>query len=381
MKSRVIAVAMALIISALSQQTLYAADNEKMPAYYESAKALIEKLTARGDDTRPFTDDILVAQNYLRNAESEYKKNLSWGKLEKSAEPQVKYYAAMAELQAGIVASRLARIDQERERQRLERLTVETRGKIKVFDDKNAEIERLSAELAGKKGEAANLGKELAQLKSDKASQEATLNAAVTGLNSDVAAKASTIAELEKQLVDKNRSLETLTIAQKKTSEELQSLTAQKGAEFVDVQAKLRLSERFREMLADAGKIAPLLRFTDDRITMVYPRSRLFKVSGKGATLVPEAGQLLTGVAGLMQKYPDYRAVVNVHGSGQPAKNEDAKATDAMAKQLKGYLVEKGKLDAALVDASGAGTGTPLFPADAAVANRRVEITLLPAGK
>ncbi len=393
MKNRVIHLSLALLCSAIMAGVAAAADNIKMPEYYETARGAIERLLARGDETKPFIDDILVAQNYLRNADNEYRKNLSWGKLEKSAEPTVRYYAAMAELHAGVVASRLGKLDQEQEKGRLERLISDVKGKIRIFDDKNAEINRLSqvqeglrADLASKRDEAARLGKDIEQLKNDKAAQESALALQISGLNSDLAARGGTITDLQRQLTElkallteKEKLIESMTAAHKRTSDELQSLSAQKGAEFVDVQAKLRLSERSREMLSDAGKIANLLRFADDRLTMLYPRSSFFKVTSKGATLLPEGGTILTGLAGLLKKYPDYRAMVKVHGSGQPTKQEDVKGTEQMARQLKDYLLEKGGLPATAVEASGVGTAAPLYPADMAVANRRVEITLQPA--
>ena len=58
---------------------------------------------------------------------------------------------------------------------------------------------------------------------------------------------------------------------------------------------------------------------------------------------------------------------------GGSAKNVYPKKT--MATVIKNLLLEKGKINASLLNASGAGTLPALFPKDAGNANRRVEIT------
>jgi len=128
----------------------FAQDEDEIPAFLLKARETMGKVQARSADTKPFADDVLDAENYLKLAESEFKKNISsWSrKLKPEAEPFVRHYAAMAELKASIILSRIAKKDIDAEKARLGKSLDEVKAKIKIFDDKNIEIERLKKEVS-----------------------------------------------------------------------------------------------------------------------------------------------------------------------------------------------------------------------------------------
>ena len=80
--------------------TVCAAD-EPLPAYLQQAQNAVAQALSKGSEQPELKDDILIAQNSLRNAEAEYQKNLGWsGKLDQKAEPTVRYLADVARLQS-----------------------------------------------------------------------------------------------------------------------------------------------------------------------------------------------------------------------------------------------------------------------------------------
>ena len=132
-------------VCVLSVTSSFAAD--PLPDYILKAQSLVGQANAKSAGLSDFSDAVLIGQNYLRSAETEYKKNLSWGKVELKAEPTVRYYADMARIQASIVLSQIGKIEQEKELLRLDGLVNEVKAKLKVFDDKTAAISAMKAEL------------------------------------------------------------------------------------------------------------------------------------------------------------------------------------------------------------------------------------------
>ncbi len=359
MKKLIIFFTLLFFVALLNSQSVFAQDEGK-PAYIEKAKSSVEKLLARGAETKDFADDVLAAQNYLKLAETEYTKSLGWtGKVKEGAEPTIRHYATMAELTATVVFSRLEKINQDKERARLEKLISETKARIKIFDDKNAEIVKL-------KGDVNNLSKELALLKTDKAN-----------LSGHVDASDTKIATLEKDIAEKNKALEEL----KRVKDELKAIESQKGMEFVEVQARLRAMSKAKEFLIEVSKMGMITKASEEGVTLMLPRTAFIKATPKGPGLSSEADKNISTLSVLMQKFPEYKITLKVFGFGQPAKNENAKATEQMAKVIKDALAGKGKMNAALIEAIGAGPVSPLFPKSAAELNKRVEITFIQTGQ
>lgn len=396
-----------LVLSALFifSATQPAFADAPLPEYILSAQSLIAQASTRAGELNDFADAVLIGQNYLRNAEAEYKNNLSWGKLEKNAEPTVRYYAAMAQLQASVILSRAAKVDQEKERVRLEGQAADLKAKIKVFDDKVAEIAALKADLAKRDATIADLDKQVVGKQSEmeksaaaKKAEIEQLNAKIASLANDVSAKAALLATtetrgsdvsrelelkqkaisvLEQKVADLKKALESVKADNAKLQGDLASLAVQKGAVESQSQEQIQALNRAQQFVTEVGRLGGVIKTGADNITSIFTRASLIKASAKSVTVTPDGEKLGLALAGLLKNYQEYRAVIKVHGFGQPAKSEDATATDQMARLLREVAVGKGKLDPAAVEALGVGQSEPIYPKNNPEGNRRVEIAFV----
>ena len=364
------------LLGLCSVPVVHAAEAE-FPEYISKAQVSIGQAEAKAGQLKGYSDDVLIARNFLRNAETEYKKNLSWsGKLDEKAEPTVRYFAAMAQLQASIILSRAERIAQEKERGRLEAQAEQVRNKIKVFEDKNAEINSLKAEVAKRDTTIAALNADLAT----KSASGSSAGQRVAELTGEVQTLKWSLTTTEQKAAELGAELDRQKKGAEKANVEIAQLKAElarKGAEASQGQEQLQALNRARQFEAEVGKLGGVIRTGSDGITAIHTRASLVKSSAKSVTITPAGEKLGLALAELLRNYPEYRAVVKVHGFGQPAKSEDAAATDQMARLLREVAVGKGKLDPGAVEALGVGQADPIYPKSNPEGNRRVEITFV----
>ena len=359
----------------------YAA-NPDFPEYIIRAQTMLDQAETKAGQLNDYADDVLIGKNYLRYAESEYKNNLSWGKLDQKAEPTVRYYSEMAQLQARIILSRVEKIAQDKERSRLESQTVQLKNRIKVFEDKNAVITSLKGELGKRETAIAELNNKIASLNADLESKSATGSSAskkVAELSVEVQTLKSSLAASERKSVEIATELENQKKNVDKANAEIARLKvdlAQTGAEASKGQEQVQALNRAQQFLAEVGKLGGVLKSGADSITSIFTRASLIK-TGKNVTITTAGDKLALALAELLKNYPEYRAVVKVHGFGQPVKSEDATATDQMARLLREVTVGKGKLEPASIEALGVGQTSPVYPKSNPEGNRRVEITFL----
>jgi flagellar motor protein MotB len=359
------------------------ADEPALPDFILKAQLLIGQAETKAAQLKDYADDILIAKNFLRNAEGEFKKNLSWsGKLDEKAEPTVRYFAEMAQLQARIILSRVEKIAQEKERGRLDALAAQVMSKIKVFDDKNAEITTLKGEIGKREATIAALGKKIAALNADLESKSATgssANQRLTDLSGELQTLKSSLAFADQKAVALAAELD----SQKKKTDysnveiaRLKNELAKTGAEASKGHEQVQALNRAKEFLTEVSKLDGVMKANSDTIIAIFTRASLIN-TGKNVTTTPAGDKLGLALAELLKNYPEYRAVIKVHGFGQPAKSEDAAATDQMARLLREVAVGKGKLDPASVEALGVGQANPVYPKNNPEGNRRVEITFV----
>lgn len=359
----------------------YALAEEPLPDYIRKAQALIGQAESKAAELNDYADDVLIGKNYLRNAEAEYKNNLGWsGKLDQKVEPTVRYYASMAQLQASIILSRAERIAQEKERGRLEAQAAQVKGRIKVFDDKNATISALKGEIVKRDATIADLNKKIAGLNADLATKSASGSSAgqkVAELSGEVQTLKWSLSTAEQKAAELGAELDRQKKNVEKGSAEIAQLKAElakKGAEASQGQEQLQALNRSQQFVAEVGKLGGVMKAGTDGITAIFTRASLIKASARSVTVTAGGEKLGLALAELLRGYPEYRALIKVHGFGQPAKSEDAAATDQMARLLREVAVGKGKLDPADVEALGVGQSEPAYPKSNPEGNRRVEI-------
>jgi cell division protein FtsB len=315
------------------------ADREQAAFAIQKAKAFVAKVKAKSEEMKAPAEDLKKAQDFIGQAEATLKANTSiLGTLKREAEPGVLYHAEMAEISASIVLSHLEKISQEKEYERLEKMVPDVEAKIKIFNDKNAEIQRLTEAL--KKPDGA-------------------------------------LTATKKDLADKAKAVEDLTAENRRLKEELKALETQKGSDIVEMRAKLQSANRHVEFQQALNKLDYLARWSDKGTTLIIPRKDLLKMTAKGPMLAPGGEALANKFAELWKAFPEAKMKIDVHGFGNPAKYEDKKATEAMAELLLKTFVTKGIRESA-VAASGKGSASPLFSKGAVEENRRAEITVSP---
>jgi len=333
------------------------------PDYLENANTQVANASSVGGKYAELADDILIARNALRTANSEYEKNLGTfsGKLDPKAESTVRQLADMAILQAALVSAKAGAIYQDKERIRLEGLILDTKAKIKVFDDLAAKVKALKTQTA------------------DQVSQIASLNAKVASLDAELSAKGSAItssdqktAELLKALEEQKKATASSEQRVSALSQELEGLK-QQMAKLQTTSEQLSAERRLKAFEADVGKLGGIVKATATGLTITLPRSRMLKVTGKSTTLTVDGDSTLSKVADLIKTYPEYHIKIRVHGFGQPTRSEDASATDQMARFMREALLTKGKFEPSMVEALGIGAAEPIFPKKNVEGNRRVE--------
>jgi flagellar motor protein MotB len=334
-----------------------------LPDYLENANTQVVNASSVGGKYAELADDILIARNAIRTANSEYEKNLGTfsGKLDPKAEPAIRQLAEMARLQAALVIAKVGALYQDKERIRLEGQILDTKAKIKVFDDLVAKVKALKKQAA------------------DQGNQIASLNAKVASLNAELSAKGSAIttsdqktSELLKALDEQKKATASSEQRVATLSQELEGLK-QQLAQLQTATEQLSTEKRIKAFEAEIGKLGGIVKATAAGLTITFPRSQMLKVTGKSTTLTANGDNTLSKVADLMKTYPEYRIKLRVHGFGQPTRSEDASATDQMARFMREALLTKGKFEPSVVEALGVGAAEPIFPKKNVEGNRRVE--------
>lgn len=354
-----------LLYMALCPVPVTCANEEPVPGYLQQAQRTVNEAVAKGQELQELNDDLLIARNSLRNAEAEYKKNLGWtGKLDQKAEPTVRYLAETARLQAAVLLAQIGKQEQQKEKVRLEGLIAATKAKIKVFDDLVAQVKNLKKHSA------------------DQSNQISSLNAKVASLNAELAAKGTAITSSDQKTAELLKALDEQKKATVSSEQRVAALTQeleglrQQAAQLQASGEQLAAEKRIKSFEAEVGKLGGIVKPTAAGLSTTFPRAQLLKTTGKSTTLTPAGDGTVSKLAELIKFYPEYRIKLRVHGFGQPARNEDAAATDQMARFMREALLNKGKLEPTAVEALGVGAAEPAYPKGNIEGNRRVEIVL-----
>ena len=353
-----------VILAFLFQAGTVQADKAQVAFSIQKARSFIEKVKIRGEEIKTSADELDRAKKLLDQAEEALKKNTSiLGNLKKEAEPLIQYYVEAAEIHSAIVWSRMERISQEKENARLEKVIPDTEAKIKVISDKNTEIKRLKEELSQPRKDISAKSSEISRLKKEKTDlteQLASLKTEKENLSGKIDALNGVVASVRKDLTEKIKTVEDLTLENKRLKE-------QKGTDVVTLNRRV-------DYVKALGKFNYLSKISEKGYTLIVPRKDLIKTTSKGAVLSGGSDHLAVKLAEFMKSFPGSKLEVDVHGAGSPAKNEDRKATEAMATLLKKAFVKGGVAQSA-IHATGSGSSEPIFSKSSIEENRRVEIT------
>lgn len=377
MKKTVIAI---ILLSFFFIQAGYApAAKEDLQFSIQRVKTDIAKVQKKSEEIKTPIAELQKAQDFIKQAESELTKNKNWrGALNKDAEPLIIHLTEIAETYVSIASSRLGKMDQVNENARLEKQIPALEAKIKVFEDKNAEIKKLREELAKPQGKIRDVNSEITNLKKEKrelADQVSQLKSEKEKLSGKVETLNDMVASVRKDLSERIKEVENLSADNKILKQNLKSTEAQRGSNITEMQAKLNLSDSKLKLLGAFSKIGLISRLSSDEFTFMIPRSKLIKTGSRTPTLTADAELYISEITRELKHFPASKLSIKVHGFGKPANAEDNKSTTTMANLLKKGFIDKG-LNESSVEASGAGSSAPIFSRTAIEENRRIEMTI-----
>jgi outer membrane protein OmpA-like peptidoglycan-associated protein len=381
-----ISIALILFIFFFVQANTVLADKDQLQFSIQKVKADIEKSQKKSEEVKVSINELQKAREYLKQAETELAKSKNWrGTLDKKAEPLITYYTEMAEIYTSIAFSRLEKVTQEKENTRLEKQIPEIEARIKVFDDKNAEIKKLKEILEKPQGKIRDVNSEITSLKKEKAEllgQVAQLKTEKEKFSGKIETLNEVVASVRIDLTEKIKAVENLSAENKLLKDNIKSSETSKGSSLIEMQTKLNAMDAKLKLFDTVGKIGFISKTSVDGYTFIVPRSKLVKTTAKNSVLTPDAEQYIAEIVESMKTLPESKLSIKVHGFGKPVNNEDSKSTLSMANLLKKAFLSKGMSESS-IQASGAGTAAPLFSKSAIEENRCIEMTIsnLSAGK
>jgi hypothetical protein len=151
-------VCLALLLAPLAA---HAGDKPKSQSQIEAARAAIEAFTRKADDNKLVTGDLESARALLKKGEDALANGRAMfglGDVTPEAAQEIKFATEMVELHLALGQSRIDRAKAAEELVVMSGLVAKMKAKVKVFDDRKAELEKLRASLAKMEATAKELG-------------------------------------------------------------------------------------------------------------------------------------------------------------------------------------------------------------------------------
>lgn len=145
-----------------------AAGKGKASSQIDAARGMIEGIAAKVGDNKAAAADLEQARTLLRKAEEALEKGralFGFGDLKPEAEQEIKHYTEMTELAVSLAASRIEKSRAETELEGLDKQLAAVKAKVKLFEDRKAELEKLRKDAA----KCQTAAKELEAVKAEKA--------------------------------------------------------------------------------------------------------------------------------------------------------------------------------------------------------------------
>ncbi len=178
MKTRLLILITTLCLSA---SAALAAEKNKALMQLDTARAAVEAMAAKAADNREAAAGLELARAAIKkgaDAAEKGRQMFGFGGIKPEAEQEVKNYADIAELETAAVASRLEKGRSAAELEALDKQLAGVKARIKLFEDRKAELEKYKAEAAkcqGAAGEIETLKAEKARLSARSDKQEAEI--------------------------------------------------------------------------------------------------------------------------------------------------------------------------------------------------------------
>lgn len=160
-----------LLISSLvvlSASNIFAADKNRTQSLIDTAKATVEATVVKIEGNKEAAADLDRARAALKQADASFlagKSMFGFGDINPEAEKEILLSIDTAELAATTALSRVEFARATTELESIEKQFVSVKAKLKLFEDRKAELERLRLEVAA----CQKTGKELETIKTEKA--------------------------------------------------------------------------------------------------------------------------------------------------------------------------------------------------------------------
>lgn len=157
-----------MTLFSLSLSNAFGAENNKTMLQLEAAKSALETTAAKTAGNKDAAADLERAQTALKQADESYasgKSLFGFGDINPEAEKEIKVAVDTAEIATASALSRIELVRATAELDALEKQFVAVKGKLKLFEDRKAELERLRLESAA----CQKTSKELEAIKDERA--------------------------------------------------------------------------------------------------------------------------------------------------------------------------------------------------------------------
>jgi hypothetical protein len=149
MKTRILILIISLCL--ITTSTAVAAEKNKAVVQLDTARTAIETMAAKIGDNRDAAADLEMARWAIKKGADVSEKGrqlFGFGDIKPEAEHEIEIYAEIAGLSAAAAASRLEKARAAGELEVLDRNLSGIKAKIKIFEDRKAELEKCKAEAA-----------------------------------------------------------------------------------------------------------------------------------------------------------------------------------------------------------------------------------------
>jgi hypothetical protein len=148
----------------------FAAEKSKIAVQLDSSRAAVDALAGKIGDNREAGTALEQARTYLQKAADVQAKsrqlfgvNIGFGDLKPEAEEELKSYLEIADIAVATATSRLEKARTASEFEIIDKQLANVKAKIKVFEDRKTELEKLKADAA----KCQSASKELETLKAE----------------------------------------------------------------------------------------------------------------------------------------------------------------------------------------------------------------------
>lgn len=232
----------------LITSSLYAEEKNKLLVQLETSRAAIETLSAKSADNKEVTNDLNQARTYIQKAQETANKGkafIVFGELKPEAELEIRNYLEMGDVLVLTATARLEKARAAVELESLDKQFAAVKAKVKLFEDRKTEAEKMKTELA----KCATAAKELELAKAEKALLSAQIE--------QFAAERSKHEKLKLELADITRKYDEIKSENYRLAAQLEKLLKESKAMATDAEESRKAASKKEQAEAPLQTVPP----------------------------------------------------------------------------------------------------------------------------